>query len=316
MRTSNFKIIGILILAGMLLVPAWGENLNTLSSNVPNPRSTQNPQVGSVNYVEGQASIDGKPLFPSSVGSVELERGQSLTTQAGKVEILLTPGVFLRVDDHSSVSMLSPSFVPTIVELVKGRAMVEVSYIRKENDIRVVQDDASTKLLKKGLYDFDAADGQVRVFKGEADVFVGKRKIDLWQNQEVTLSPDLKPKAKHFKTAQYENDFYNWSRLRSGDILEANAALASEYGTGFYGPGWYWDPWFDSWAFPFDWGWGFYSPFFGYGAPFYGGFGYGGYGPRGGPINGPRGGPIYGGGFGGIRGGGGFHGGGGGGGHR
>jgi hypothetical protein len=51
---------------------------------------------GSINYVEGQASIGGETLNPKSIGSIELEKGQSLTTQAGKVEILLTPGVFLR----------------------------------------------------------------------------------------------------------------------------------------------------------------------------------------------------------------------------
>lgn len=207
------------------------------------------------------------------MGSVELEKGQSLTTRSGRAEILLTPGVFLRANDDSSVRMVSPSLAPTVVELAKGQAIVEVTYIRKENDIRVNQGDASIKLLKKGLYDFDVDSSQVRVFKGEASVSVWNRKINLMQKEEVTLNSDVKPKARYFKTAQYEDDFYDWCRLRSENVLEANAALADQYGAN-YGPNWYWDPWFNAWAFPFDWGWEFYSPFpfygYGYGAPFYG----------------------------------------------
>jgi len=52
---------------------------------------------------------------------------------------------------------------------------------------------------------------------------------------------------------------------------------------GWWGSDWYWDPWFDAFTFipgdgifysPF--GWGFYSPWWVYGAPFYGyGYGYG-----------------------------------------
>ncbi|MFZ0735805.1 MAG: hypothetical protein WAM96_01815 [Candidatus Acidiferrales bacterium] len=93
--------------------------------------------------------------------------------------ILLTPGVFLRVADNSSVKMVSPDLADTEVMLEKGRADVEVLDIRKENNIRINENDASTKLLNKGLYDFDTDHAQVRVFKGEAEVYAGSQKITL-----------------------------------------------------------------------------------------------------------------------------------------
>src|SRR5579863_2898448 len=176
MRTSQWATIGSLALAVMFGGVAWGgigdnpqvgvmnygngqppANSGNLSPNsAGSQQSFANPQVGAVNYVEGQVSINGQALSRKSVGSVDLLKGQSLETQSGKAEILLTPGVYLRVDDNSSVSMVSPSLAPTEVEVTKGRAMVEVNYIRKENDIRIDEDGASTKLRKKGLYDFDA----------------------------------------------------------------------------------------------------------------------------------------------------------------
>ena len=106
-----------LFLAALLCVPMWGANP---------------AQPGSINYVEGQVAIGNRNLDRTSVGSVNLDAGQSITTGNGKVEILLTPGVFLRVDGQSSATMVSPGLADTEVRLVKGRAMVEVDEIHKE----------------------------------------------------------------------------------------------------------------------------------------------------------------------------------------
>jgi hypothetical protein len=159
-------------------------------------------------------------------------------------------------------------------------------------------------------------------------------------------------KETKFDKKASEDDFYRWASLRSSYLAEANIDAARRYlvgsgGPGWYGTGWYWDPSFSAYTFvpaagifydPF--GWGFYSPWMIYGAPYVGfGYGYGGYYHRFGPGYHP---PFYargggrtgfsrggfvgtGGGFGGRTGGfsrggaaGGFHGGGGirGGGHR
>src|SRR5712664_2935933 len=82
------------ILVAALSAPAFGANP---------------ARPGSLNYVEGQASISGQPLDSKAIGSAELQPGQSLDTQTGKAEILLTPGAFLRLGDNSSVTMISPS---------------------------------------------------------------------------------------------------------------------------------------------------------------------------------------------------------------
>ena len=48
---------------------------------------------GTLNYVEGQVYLGAQTLGEESVGKVELNPGEELTTQDGKAEILLTPGV-------------------------------------------------------------------------------------------------------------------------------------------------------------------------------------------------------------------------------
>ena len=250
------------------------------------------PQPGTINYVEGQASIGGQALNEKSVGFAKLAAGQSLTTQNGRVEILLTPGIFLRAGNDSAIQMESPGLANTILELQHGRALVEVANILPENNVRLNQGfastgSASTRLLKPGLYDFDADHGLIRVFDGKATVYFGGRQFDLKGGRQMNLNAAGKLKPEKFDKARAQDDFYRWASLRSSYLTEANADAAHRYAGGggwspdvWSGAGWYWDPWYDAYTFiPGDGifysplGWGFYSPWFAYGAPYFGYFG-------------------------------------------
>ncbi len=146
MRLPNFKVIGSLFLAATPSAPAWGTST-----------SEETAMPGTLNYVEAQVSMGTQALDPKSIGSAELHVGGRLTTEKGKAEILLTPGVFLRVGGNTSVKMISPSLTDTEVGLSKGQAMVEVAEIHSENEIRITEGGSTTELLKTGLYDFDVS---------------------------------------------------------------------------------------------------------------------------------------------------------------
>ncbi len=286
MKRSRIVAVGGFFLAALLSSPLWG--------SVP-------PQPGTINYIEGHAAIGAHSLTDKSVGAARLAAGQSLSTESGRAEILLTPGIFLRLDSHSTVQMVSPGLADTIATLQTGRAMVEVDEIHPENNIRINEHGASAQLVKPGLYDFDAGRGLVRVFDGEAVVQTAGHTTQLKRGHELVLGAPGKLKARKFDEKASMDDFYRWSSLRSSYLAEANVdaarSYAGNYGAspGWYGDGWYWDPWFDAYTFipgdgiffdPF--GWGFYSPWCAFGAPYfglgfgYGGFGYGGYGYGGG----------------------------------
>jgi hypothetical protein len=257
---SKSKAVGGFFLAALLSSPAW--------SSIP-------PQPGTVNYIEGQAAIAAQPLTEKSVGSAKLDAGQSLSTANGRAEILLTPGIFLRLDDHSALQMISPGLADTIMTLEKGRAMVEVAAIRPENNVRIGDDGSSVKLLKAGLYEFDLDRGVIRVFDGKALVQVGDQHIELKGGRQLTLNGAAKLKSPKFDKQAYTDDFYRWASLRSSYLAEANVDAArtyaaapgwsagSWYANGWYGNGWYWDPWFSAYTFipgdgifydPFGWG--------------------------------------------------------------
>src|SRR6266702_7468157 len=147
-------------------------SLATLSASAFGQNANQ-ARPGTLNYIEGQASIEGHQLSPNSVGSTELQAGQFLSTANGKAEILLTPGVFLRLGNDTTIQMVSPNLTQTEVKLERGRANVDVDQRHKQNTMLVDLKNGQTQLQKNGLYTFDADSSTVRVFDGQAAVYPG-----------------------------------------------------------------------------------------------------------------------------------------------
>jgi FecR protein len=273
MRITRWKVaFGSCFLAALLTIPMWGSETTDRRTAMP----------GTLNYVEGQASIGDQTLDSHAVGNADLQNGQVLETGNGKAEILLTPGVYLRVGSNSSVKMISNSLTNTEVTVSEGEAMVEVDELYHENNLRISQPGADTKLLKTGLYHFDASNGAVRVFDGKAVVTADDHNITVNKNHELAFNNNPKLKAQGFDKDQVTktDDLYRWSSLRSQYLSEANINAAQRYyvngwyGPGWWGPGWYWDPFFAGYTFlpgsgffynPF--GWGFYSPLMVWRAP-------------------------------------------------
>ena len=230
--------------------------------------SNNNPPPGTLNYVEGQVSVQGQKQSPKSVGSTYLEPNQVLDTRNGNAEMLLTPGIFMRIGHNSEVKMISPGLADTQVQLTSGSAMLEVDELFKENNVSVVVDGATTRIEKQGLYDFNANPPSVKVLDGKAVTFEGDQKVKLKKGHETLLAEAQPLVQQKYNKDQIEDDpLYRWSKLRSDYATESNvdAANALMMDGGWWGPGWYWDPfWWDFAFMPgFGMGWGAFGyPFF------------------------------------------------------
>jgi hypothetical protein len=231
---------------------------------------TKMPTPGSLNFMQGQVMLNGQELPAQPAGSAVLEPSQALDTQQGKAEVLLTPGVFLRVGDESEVKMISPDLADTKVAVVKGSAILEVDELFKENNLAVLVGGTSTRIDQKGLYDFNADQSLISVLDGKATVREGEAQVTLQKGREVAFASPEPLKAQKFdKNVLEASSLYRWSQLRSQYEAQANLNAAQTvvvYG-GWYGPGWYWAPFWSYYSSlpasgilynPF--GWGFYSP--------------------------------------------------------
>lgn len=220
------------------------------------PLRAENQQPGrpgTINYVEGEVFLGTQTLDGPSVGKVEVDPGETLSTATGKVEMLLTPGVFVRLGEQSSATMISSGLMDTLMSVDQGEALVEVAEIHPENDLRILVEGKTTELMKTGLYDFNAGLHAVRVLDGEAMLEGTKRRIKVKGGHMVDLASSEPYRAVKFDKKELESeDLYRWTSLRSSYLAEANADSAHRYsfgGFGWYGDGWYWDPWFDAYTF-------------------------------------------------------------------
>jgi len=239
---------------------------------------------GTINYTEGQVSLDGKDLSTAPLGKTQVAAGQVLETNDGRAEMLLLPGAYVRLGHESAVRMVMPSITDTRIELLKGKALVEVDAIAKENHLEVADHGTRTLLEKKGIYQFGADQPGLRVYDGKAAVTVADRTIDVGKGKELLFTADTRLKPRSFDRHQTDQ-LYAWSKVRSGYLAEANLSSAQMVvvdNPGWWGgTGWYWNPWYSTWAFlpgdgflysPF--GYGFYSPAYWYYNPplyYYGG---------------------------------------------
>ena len=227
---------------------------------------------------------------------MSLGAGEGISTGKGRVEIQLTPSILLRVGQNSRVKMVSPSLIHTVVEVQRGRAEIEVGQIFEQNDVRVAMgsEGGQTRLLKPGLYEFDADAQLIRVFDGRADVSAAansSKSIEVKGGHLLALNGDsMKPQG--FNKKKASDDLTSWGDLRSQYVGQENASLVQSgggsgygagYGNGFgsggYDLGYGGYPWFPGTGFYSPYGLGLYSSF--YGGPFgfgYSGFGYPGYG--------------------------------------
>jgi len=235
---------------------------------IPSAQAARTAVPGTVNYIEGQVSIDGATLPTQQDGSALLRAQQILDVGSGKAEVLLSPGAFLRVGNNSQVRMISPSLADPRIEVVRGEAMVEVDYKPKQARLEVMERGASAEILKEGLYKFDADEAKVEVIDGKASV------QDNGQNKEIGKGKELTVTAGPLKAVSFdrkaEDDLYRWSDVRASYLAQANESSARTVyvngGWGYaWGPGWFWNPYFATYSWlPGD-GF-FYSPF---GYPFF-----------------------------------------------
>jgi hypothetical protein len=211
------------------------------------------PAPGVVNYSEGQVAVNG----------------QAVQTRQGRAEVLLTPGVYLRVGENSSVKMENSASGGVKLELLGGQALVEVDQVTPGRRVDIIDQSADAHLERPGIYLFKAGDPVIDVYSGKLRVQDDQRSIELKRGEELRLT-GAPLKAQKFDRTD-PGALYAWSAQRAGYSSQVSEWTAEDLlgldGLASYSAGWYWSPWYNSWAFiptkgyiltPFD--YGLYAP--------------------------------------------------------
>ncbi|HOQ46870.1 MAG TPA: hypothetical protein PLA43_13635 [Bryobacteraceae bacterium] len=178
---------------------------------------------GLINYVEGEVTLDGQQVEVKLNSVTQLKPSQVLKTGAGRAEVLLSPGVFLRAGEDSSLKLLSDEIVNTRLEMLEGSIIVECVELPKDGSVTVLYKDATVVLGKKGLYRVDAEPAALRVYDGEATVRQGEQSQTIKKGWLLPLDGLLAAEKFDTKTG---DALLRWARRRAEYIAMANPAAA------------------------------------------------------------------------------------------
>jgi hypothetical protein len=236
-----------LALASLAGGGAWGQSVVSVHS-------------GLLHFSDGAVFLDDQPVEQRPGKFPDIHEGSELRTQLGRAEVLLTPGVFLRVGERSEIRMVSNRFRDTRVQFLRGSAIIESTSLSPDTAVTMIYPDSiygdfQVHILKPGRYRLNSNPPEVRVYEGEAEVVLGARTMPVKEARVLPFSPAL-------LTEHIANDSSDaldgWSQARSeaiaaGNIQSADTAELSSvvdswqnnpdplsaYGMGAYGMGAY-----------------------------------------------------------------------------
>ena len=280
--------------------------LISMTAAVCSAQGITSAHSGLLHYLEGTVTVDGNTIEQKVGKFTEIKENSVLKTAQGRAEILLTPGVYLRVGENTQIKMLDNRLLSTRVELLTGTAIVEsddpeVSV--KDPAVTIIYKDYEIQPLKFGIFEIATDSNDMKVYKGQAKVAAGPTHAVIREGHDLIFSAALLSEKFNEKQA---DDLYLWARDRSGSLSAANLASARSLSQGGYSlnnlytggmypglgfnsgmmGGWYLNQTLGMYAYmPYDgifmspWGYGLFSPgtiysyYSPYGYTWYGGSG-------------------------------------------
>jgi hypothetical protein len=249
------KYVGTLALSLCMTGAAWGQDVTAA-------------KAGLIHYIEGDVTVAGKSVVMKPGDFPEMKKGEEMRTADGRAEILLGPGVFLRVSENSAFVLHSSQIENTRLELTAGSMLIEAGEFNPKLNAIVVKVGANDiEVAKRGLYRIDFEPGMLKVFDGAATLIAGGQPVTVKEGRQVMLS--AVPNPEKFNTDRTDA-FHRWASRRSSYIAVANIAAAKrihDNGSSWGYSNWMYNPYLGCYTFipangmfrsPF--GWAFYSP--------------------------------------------------------
>ncbi|MBI4752551.1 MAG: FecR domain-containing protein [Acidobacteria bacterium] len=238
-------------------------------------------RAGLVNLVSGTVTYQhaGEMRWRSMASVEELGPGDRVRTSAGgRVEILLNPGSYLRLNENSEFELTNPSFDDLQISLLSGNAIIEMTGTDgSEVFMKVLTPKQTFSIIDDGLYRVNVLpDGisELLIRKGKAALASDPSK-KIKDGRKIIASA-AEPTIEKFDKKKDQDMFDMWSGQRAELLATANSRLtdnriltginayqaAGNYGFGyrpFYGL-WLYDPFLSGYSFfPFYSSW--FSPY-------------------------------------------------------
>lgn len=236
----------ILQVIGIALSIAFGVVVTAQTEN--RERYIISAKAGGINFVSGNVTVQRRRSTRQKelTSTDDLATGDRVNTGAGgRVEVLLNPGTYMRVDENSEFELANASLDDLLVKLVKGSAVVEVSGadgVKLAIGFNTPQTEAL--IVKGGIYRFNVLPNET------TEILVRKGKVlygrgasnELKSGKKLLIGRGVLEVAKLEKKDQDSLDI--WSKDRAQLLARANRKLQNrslltafnDYGGNNWGP--------------------------------------------------------------------------------
>jgi hypothetical protein len=189
-------------------------------------QSVVSARAGVVHFFEGSVYLDDEALQPHLGRFPSMPAGSELRTALGRAEVLLTPGVLIRIGDRSAIRMIANDLSDTRVELLEGSAMVDAGQPSSGTSATLIYKNWTVHFLEKGVYRIDSEPPRLWVLQGDADVSsaTGPTPVSVESGMYLPFAPVLVPDR---SVGTPQDALSDWSRGRNQSITADNAIAAN-----------------------------------------------------------------------------------------
>lgn len=188
-------------------------------------QSVVSTHSGLVYFFEGSVFTGDQQLEQKFGRFPNVGEGRDLRTEGGRAEVLLTPGVVLRMDENSAIRMISDKLSDTLVELLRGSAILESNSEASDASSSLIYRNWRVQVPRQGVYRIDSEPPRLRVFKGQVKVSTDGRTGAKTVPEGEVLSFAAVLVAERATSAEGD-EFKTWAMARGQAISADNATGA------------------------------------------------------------------------------------------
>jgi hypothetical protein len=189
-------------------------------------QSVISTRSGTVHFFEGAVYLDNRPLEFHQGKFASVPQGGELRTEDGRAEVLLTPGVFVRIGERSAIRMVANELSDTRVELLRGSVIVDSSEPSSGTSVTLIYKSWSVRFLDEGSYRIDSAPPRLWVLQGKAKVSTDNNKNapSVGQGMDLPFAAVLVPER---SPDPPQDALSTWAEGRQQSISADNAIAAN-----------------------------------------------------------------------------------------
>jgi hypothetical protein len=184
-------------------------------------------QAGLIHYAEGRVLLNSSALAMQPGRFRQMRQEDMLSTRAGRAEVLLNPGSFLRLGEETTVRLASGSLIEPSFEAVAGSVVLEMNESSKDVSLNAIWKGVIVKPEKRGVYRLDADAGRLSVFEGKALVRGGGKVIEVKEGRTLAFGGAWVPVKFNVKQTDALD---RWSGRRAVALARANEAVVMQNG--------------------------------------------------------------------------------------